>query len=80
MDALWESGRPDLAKCGSTNIPLYAAQMVCCSDLPEHLIAAILRMAFQDSGRALAQWVRMGLVCRRAMHPSRCPAHIPATC
>ena len=46
--------------------PLPAAQMPCWSDIPEHLTAVILRMAFRDSGRALTQWLRMGLVCRHA--------------
>ena len=36
------------------------------SGLPDHLMAVILRVAFQDSGRALAQWLRISLVCRRA--------------
>ncbi len=47
------------------------------SGLPEHLVAVILRTAFQDSDRALAQWVRLSLVCRRPMQSSRCPAHSP---
>ena len=35
--------------------------------LPEALLVRILHTAFHDSGRALLQWLRMSLVCRRAL-------------
>ena len=34
------------------------------SSLPAPLAKRILRQAFQDSGRSLASWLRLSLVCK----------------
>ncbi len=62
------AGQPP-GQCGRVVKCLLAAQMICWGDLPHHVLAIILRTAFQDSGRALSHWLQLAMVCRHARAP-----------
>jgi len=46
------------------------------SCLPAPLVERIVRQAFQDSGRAVLQWLRLSLVCRCECCHGTCTATV----